>query len=308
MSDTGVIHNNERLSQEQQLPKLAILNDRIAVGFAGSTDLAVRAIENAPRGGDASYGQVTDHFLSAHKQTNVDFIIGFGPPLSKLAAIKDDKIRQRGNIEWIGDKNGFEAYQRFRLERVKSSEAPYEPLLGTGSEPDLQTPLFNMLHAIRYAIQSKQAETVFGYAVALNNAEGAFAYRPYQVLFDPLGEQVTRARETSTGLLSQIAEAEAFAFSCFVGSAGDPTQAIAFHHLRGKLTHMYYGEAGTPLKHFRRYAGINIQEFTTATGKEFGIRWSADVLAVAGVPESYGLPRPLMKAYTGKVPVGRVEN
>jgi len=113
VSDTGVTHNSERLGPEHQLPKLAILNDSTAVGFAGSTELAVRAIENAPRGGDASYGQVTEHFLSAHKQTNVDFIIGFGPPLSKLAAVKDGKIRQRGTTEWIGDKNGFEAYQRF---------------------------------------------------------------------------------------------------------------------------------------------------------------------------------------------------
>jgi hypothetical protein len=251
---------------------------------------------------------VTEHFLSAHKQTNVDFIIGFGPPLSKLAAVKDGKVRQHGSVEWIGDKNGFEAYQRSRLERVKSSGAPFEPLLGTGSEPDLQTPLFKMLHAIRYAIQSKEAETVFGYPVALNNAEGPFAYRPYQVLFDPLGEQIKRASETPTDLLSQIVEAEAFAFSCFVGSASDPTQAIAFHHLRGKLTHMYYGEAGTPLKHFRRYAGINIQEFTTATNKEFGITWSADVLAIGGMPDSYGLPKPLLKSYTGKVPVGRTED
>jgi hypothetical protein len=45
-------------------------------------------------------------------------------------------------------------------------------------------------------------------------------------------------------IMSQIAEAKSYAFSCFASSVGDPTQAVAFHYMRGKITYVYYAKPG----------------------------------------------------------------
>src|SRR5450631_952372 len=103
--DTGISLNGAQLPPELQMPKVAILNSNLAVGFSGSPELALRAIDAAPSNTGASYGEFTHHFLEAHldSEQGIDFIVAFGPPLSKLALIANGKVKQNGSNEWIGD-------------------------------------------------------------------------------------------------------------------------------------------------------------------------------------------------------------
>jgi hypothetical protein len=95
VSDTGISLNDEQLGFEQQLPKLCILNDKLALGFSGSPEMALRVINGAPKHEGATYGEVARHFLDAHRQFDqgLDFILAFGQPLSKLARISGGEVK-----------------------------------------------------------------------------------------------------------------------------------------------------------------------------------------------------------------------
>jgi len=133
VSDTGISLNGEQLGPDKQIPKLCILDRNLAVGFSGSSDLALRAIRAAPKDGAATYRSVTSHFLEGHRQYDTDFILAFGPPLSKLARISDGEVKQGHTAEWIGDQAAFAAFQEFR--QTRKPRLPFmKEMLASGQE------------------------------------------------------------------------------------------------------------------------------------------------------------------------------
>jgi hypothetical protein len=79
-------------------------------------------------------------------------MVAFGPPLSKLALIANGKVKQNGSNEWIGDQDGFEAFQEFRQKRLDPSIPFIVPMLGTGRESEAKQPTFDMIGTMRQVI------------------------------------------------------------------------------------------------------------------------------------------------------------
>jgi hypothetical protein len=236
VSDTGISLNNEQLGAAGQFPKICILNKTLAVGFSGSPDLAKTVIEAAPKQEGATYGAVTNHLLEAHLKYDhgVEFIVAFGPPLSKFALISGGEIIQNRTTEWIGDQAGFEAFQQFRQNRLTGLTF-IDPMLTTGQQSEARLPTFLVV-------------------------------------------------------LSQIAEAQQYSFSCFVNSPGDPVQAVAFHYLRGKITYVYHGNPGELLDKFTLYEGLNVIDLGKRIHQELGVNWIGSVSSRTGMPPDYGVP------------------
>ena len=173
VSDTGISLNGEQLGPDKQIPKLCILDRNLAVGFSGSSDLALRAIRAAPKDGAATYRSVTSHFLEGHRQYDTDFILAFGPPLSKLARISDGEVKQGHTVEWIGDQAAFAAFQEFR--QTRRPRLPFmKEVLASGQEAEAQQPTFDLIGSMRTVIERPDVTSVFGHAVAASNIAGPF--------------------------------------------------------------------------------------------------------------------------------------
>jgi len=161
VSDTGISLNGEQLGPDKQIPKLCILDRNLAVGFSGSSDLALRAIQAAPKDRAATYRSVTNHFLEGHRQYDTDFILAFGPPLSKLARISGGQIKQGSAVEWIGDQAAFAAFQEFP--QTRKPRLPFmKEMLASGQEAEAQQPTFDLIGSMRTVIERPDVTSVFG--------------------------------------------------------------------------------------------------------------------------------------------------
>ena len=58
VSDTGISHHGQKLDPKQFVPKITIINPDVAVEFAGSAELGIRAVTSVPS--SSSYRQVVD--------------------------------------------------------------------------------------------------------------------------------------------------------------------------------------------------------------------------------------------------------
>ena len=291
VSDTGISLNGALLGPDKQMPKLCILNRSLAVAFCGSPDLALRTIQAAPKDDRATYRSITNHFLDAHRQHDNDFILAFGPPLSKLALVADGTIKQNRTTEWIGDKDGFEAFQEFRQKR-ESTLPHIKTMLGTSRkiEAEGKLPTFDMIGTMRTVIERDDVPSVFGHPVGINNVTGSFEFLNYTVTLEELSSFEVPATVSPARVLGQIAEAQAYAFSCFVNSPGDASDAVAFHYMRGKFTYVYYGKAGEPLSNFVLYKDMNVLEIGERAQADLGVTWVGGITSRTGLPIGYGVP------------------
>jgi len=291
VSDTGISLNNEQLGAAGQFPKICILNKTLAVGFSGSPDLAKTVIEAAPKQEGATYGAVTNHLLEAHLKYDhgVEFIVAFGPPLSKFALISGGEIIQNRTTEWIGDQAGFEAFQQFRQNRLTGLTF-IDPMLTTGQQSEARLPTFDMIGSMRSIIERRNVPSVFGHPVAISNVDGAFGFRSYTVTLEEKQSFTMPNNVPPLVVLSQIAEAQQYSFSCFVNSPGDPVQAVAFHYLRGKITYVYHGNPGELLDKFTLYEGLNVIDLGKRIHQELGVNWIGSVSSRTGMPPDYGVP------------------
>jgi len=72
-------------------------------------------------------------------------------------------------------------------------------------------------------------------------------------------------------VMGQIVEAQRYAFSCFVNTPGDASDAIAFHYMRGKITYVYYGRPTGPLTNFVLHKNLNVLELLEWAKAELGV-------------------------------------
>lgn len=280
-----------QLGVEQHLPKICILNPTLAVGFSGSPDLATAAIREAPKNDGVSYGAVTQHFLGAHLQHDqgIEFILALGPPLSKLALISSGTITQNRPSEWIGDQAGFEAFQDFRHNRKPILPFVSE-MMGTNKESEAKQPTFDMIGSMGSVIRRQDVPSVFGHPVGMSNVDGQFEFRSYWSTLEEKPSFQIPAGSNPMEVLSQIAESQQYAFSCFVSSPSDPIQAVAFHYMRGKITYVYHGDLGAPLDNFVLYRDLNVIEVGERAKQDLRLNWVGGISSRTGQPPGYGIP------------------
>jgi hypothetical protein len=294
VSDTGISQNGMPLPPDQHQPKLCVLSPSLAVGFAGSPELALEAIAGVPRA--ATPRDVVRHFLEFHRSRDqgVDFIVMVGQPQLWLVRITGgDEGNGLARTAWIGDHAAFEHFQRYRGDReIRRVTSSLEiPLMFTGkpSERDPDNVTFKMIAAMRYVLLDKGLPNVFGHAVGVSNADGGFEYRPYAFVLDELRSSLALPPGLLQRLAPELQELREYSASCFVTTPTSPRQGVAFHYLRGKVTYIYHGDRGAPLSNYTVARNMNADEFMALMRAEGCTDWSGQIASRVPPPAGYGI-------------------
>jgi hypothetical protein len=163
-------------------------------------------------------------------------------------------------------------------------------MLATARSSEAKFPTFDMIGSMGTVIERHDVPSVFGHAVAMNNTDGGFEFRNYTVTLEEKSSFSVPKGTNPIEVLSKIAEAQQYSFSCFVSSPGDAQQAVAFHYLRGKFAYIYYGDVGQALSKFVLYKNMNAIEIGERAKAELGVNWRGSISSRAGVPLDYGIP------------------
>jgi hypothetical protein len=294
--DTGITRAGMQLGPREQQPKVCILSKNIALGFSGSPDLAATQIGNFSTPTSDVFRATTDYFLSAHRKDDLDFLLLLHHPVAKIVKISDGRIYHPSQTAWIGDKNAFELFQRYRTEKTSGPAASrFEvPLISTTkeSEKNAQNSTFDLIGALRYVLLDSSTPSVFGDVVAINNVEGHFEYRSYNVILDTHHVPLLLPRQVMDKLVPELEEIRKYSVSCFVTAHDASIQGVAVHFMHGKLTHLYWGRSGGLLSNARVIVGKNIEEVFALTKAELGIAsWIGQIMARVPPDAAYGIPK-----------------
>src|SRR5215831_2338826 len=102
---------------------------------------------------------------------------------------------------------------------------------------------------------------------------GPFGFRSYIVTLEEMRSFRLPPSTHPIQVMGQIVEAQRYAFSCFVNTPGDASDAIAFHYTRGKITYVYYGRPTGPLTNFVLHKNLNVLELGEWAKAELGVNW-----------------------------------
>lgn len=294
VSDTGITEHGIQLPPERHIPKICILTRELAVGFAGSPELALRCFAEFDRG-LSSAKQIIDYFLNFHlsQECSVDFILMMHSPL-RLVRIADGKEHSPlAHVAWIGDYQAFEQFQKYRNDKEdrRVTSALEVPLMLTNKEsernPDSVT--FKQIAAMRYVLLDTRNPTVFGQAVGVSNADGFFEYRPYAFVLDEKNFSLLLPNNFLHRLRPELDELREYAASCFVTTPASPREGIAFHFMRGRLTYIYYGDRGSPLSNVKIASAMNADEFMEMMKAEGCTDWIGQLASRLPPQRNYGI-------------------
>lgn len=295
VSDTGVTEHDVRLPPERCIPKMAILTPDLAVAFAGNPQLATRAINAFPRSAAPTYRSIISYFANAQSEAeNLELLVLLNKPMPKIVRIRDGTVNQC-DVGWIGDKAGYEAFQRYKSRSgarpsvVSSLEVPQLVSIHD-SESQEKNHTFQLLGALRYVLLDSNVPSVFGSGVALNNVDGHFQFRSYALVLDEQRWSLTVTPQVTQREQSERAELRNYAFSCFVASSSANSQVVAFHFPEGSLTHLYSGPIGKVLEKAEVIPNMNIQQLQMMAKQRFGVElWGP--MALRHPPSAmYGVP------------------
>jgi len=296
VSDTGIVEHGAQLPPSKQLPKICILHPDLAVGFAGSPDLAVRYLRAFPKA-RPSFRSTVDYFVECHRQAagGVDFLLMFNKPIPKIVRIRDGNAQPPAKTAWIGDHDGFEAFQRRGGLRggdsslVSTFEKP-QLISVRKSESHRDNMAFPMLGTLRYVIMDPTIRSIFGDAVVANNVDGSFQYRSYTVLLAERQVPLVLPKGFLDRMAPELEELRSYSAACFVTDPACLVQALAVHFVAGKLTHLYSGPKGDPLGNGKVITGKNIEEVMEMTKAEFAAEWIGTLTLRKPPPPDYGIP------------------
>jgi len=294
--DTGVIENQKQLPFARQCPKLCILENGVAVGFAGVVALATQYIREFNQSGAINFSEIADYFLDCHldSQRRVDFILLFDKPLPRLVVVRDGE-RKTGATGWIGDKAAFEAFQKYRSQRHGgphvSSHEDFNIVTHSNNEANPNNKAFNLLGAMRFVMLDPAVRSAFGFAATVNNLDGEFRFRNYTFVLGDKVPSIILPEQLVQKISPDLEELREFAQSCFVSVPGSAKRALAYHFPRGKLTYMFWAEDGPILDCTRCVLGKNLDEFNAMTRTEMGIEWQGSLVLRTEPPASYGIDR-----------------
>ena len=313
VSDTGVIGVGGHVSKKIEVPKIVILNPDLCVAFSGGVDLAhgyIGDFHSVPRD---TVPAVVNYFEQCSKDSSeqVDFLLMFNKPVTKIIPIiGGNRSRNMHQSAWIGDKAGFEHFQYCREHRAIPGAFPKTMFLTTSlkSEATEGNTTFANVGAMHRVVQEAKVPLVFGDAIAANNVDGYFRYRPYSVVVRPDQPHFAIPENYMRSVQPELSEDVNYALSCFASDPGATRIAVAMHHVFGKLTHLYSAESGQPLKLTDTIINTNIQQFMDAHKDGYGT-WRGTVNTRRPLPMDYGLTlEPSVQTTPWTKPVAKSEN
>lgn len=296
MSDTGIVEREIRLPAARQIPKTCILSPDLAVAFSGSIDLAIRYLRDFPHDQSPNVSSTNAYFLKCHLESeqSVDFLLLYNRPVPKIVPVRAGKIQAATKAAWTGEQSAFEAFQKYNnSRRVPACVSPLEvPEIVTVrlSERHKDNETFRLLGTMRYVLLDPQISSVFGDAVAVNNVEGTFQYRPYTIILTERRISLVIPRSFSDQIAPERAELRNYVASCFVAPPEASTRILAYHFPRGKLTYLYSGAAGQPITCRETFTDKNMFEIQESVKERFGTDLIGTLTLRQPPDASYGMP------------------
>lgn len=185
VSDTKLSYSNdgEEEAQRQKVKpnegviKTTIINSNVCVSFAGNVDEAEKAIKDIEPSN--TIDQIQNILYKSHRDSlgEVDYIIALGLPIPKIIVIKNGKVEE-SLYSWIGNKDGYERFQKYMLGKVKSDrpETSFKVELSIEKKPDI---FDNLINSMDRVIEDSDIKGIAGFRVSVIFEEGKFIYRPY---------------------------------------------------------------------------------------------------------------------------------
>lgn len=292
VSDTGVTEHEMPLGKRDQVPKIVILTPDLCVAFSGVVALAHQYIDGFHAEVRKTVPAIVGYFEECARASGgqVDFLIMFNKPIVKMIRIAHGQSGRVLRAAFIGDKPGFEAFQYNREHRAIPGVFPKTMFLTTTlvSERDKGNPTFMNLGAMIRVVSDVPSPAVFGDAIAVNNVDGSFRYRPYAAVISPNMPKVAVPPAYMMQAQPELVEDARYSLACFSSAPGTAKTGVAMHHVFGKLTYLYSADAGQPLTMTEVITGKNFKEFIESHTDGYG-RWDGTINTRLPPPPDYGM-------------------
>ena len=283
VSDTGITaHKVVPLPADRYVAKLCVLSSDTTIGFAGDPAYGVEAIETLPAP-YKSVEQISAHLLNYHKAKNkqTDFLVLLNKPSPAMYLVRGGRIVKAETNAWIGVKSAFDAFQHHRNAALANIMSPLEAGL-LFAEPGLSslTPVTGkLINAMRCVIDNKSVPSVFGFCVAIDNAQGFFRYCNYALVLGLRDMSKPMPAHLQELTPAQMKELNDHRLGCFVSHPDDERHAIAYHYLHGQVTYWFNGPKGLPLSNPKVVRRMNIEQFILHSERRLGIRWIGGLMS-----------------------------
>ena len=243
--------------------KAIVLSQRVAICLAGHVEQGLGTVREFAAGLNA--GEAVDNLLPMLERKSatgtVDFIVAQRHSIEQLTRITENGVERRLPIAWIGDRHGFEQFQRAR-KRVPP-------------QPQITSPPARIMHELRAAmkavIDDETIVNVGGFEVAVANTQAGFEYLGSTYVYPGRDFTTPSVVEDLIPYMIQPAEEGGYT-ACLVEPVFAGVPAAALYFPTGGVVIMFL-----PLQFdtAQVITGVRPTEFTKIVQDRFGIAMKA---------------------------------
>jgi hypothetical protein len=285
VSDTHVTFpDGSRSSYKTGTLKAIIVDRHTAICFAGDVVSGLKGVREFAKGlkdGLQIDNLLTDlQQLTANDRRAVEFIVATGNTGAQLSRIRDGNLEQNLGVAWIGDRDGFERFQRERhqpsyFESLMGSLLPAETrdmakhqfVMMESQLPPAARAMSKLQFAIRAVIDDPTIDSVDGFCVAVTYKPTGFEYLGSSFIY--VGRDISiKPGDDITSKMAQPIEEGGFAVSV-VEPLEPGTPALGLNFPVARLGMLYlpleFDEAEV-------ITDISPNDFARAVYERFGVR------------------------------------
>ncbi|WP_291138267.1 hypothetical protein [Flavobacterium sp. UBA7663] len=270
LSDTKVSINNGdksitgenklRMSPDQGVLKIHILNPKICIAYAGNVELSANIIQSLIKTKPALFIDTIKHIQNTLILENdpSEFIVCLVSDINKPSLFKIDKNNyELGSTFWIGEKEAFNEFQSFFLK----PENKHKSILNNSSTSFSQM------------INNTNIDTIgdFIISASYDTFLNAFQYEIRSEVFG--GNKTTTIKQGKTQKLSEgTVQDGSFIVSNLI-SNNPNKQAICLYFAKGKTGYLYIpiSEESKTVKPIK-YTNVNREELNNIVLNDYGIK------------------------------------
>lgn len=149
--------------------KTIVVSTSLCVSFAGSVDIANKALEHIIAGSVHGRDNVIAHLLKCQRQNRsaCDFLVACHEPPVTLDKIIDGRCESDLPVAWIGDHDAFESFQKHRYAN------PFSQLVEQHSAMDEMSIASHMGDALTAVIADESVPTVDHFPITVRSGTSA---------------------------------------------------------------------------------------------------------------------------------------
>lgn len=251
--------------------KLYIVNPQLAFGFAGIVEHFKEILPALLNAKDAD--TLIKAALSSKKDKAFDFdLIVAQAGENELYLLKENQL-SRSSVAYIGDKDGFEAYQKaYTLSEPGTQPEEDRAYISIALQPEPQwndNQYSRMTSAFNAVLKNEDIKSVDGILVPLCTHKGAFQYMTYvDAISDPF--EITKVMNSGKPIDFGTAEHGSFSIElCDTSPHGGSFKDIGFYFLQGGFGVIFPPDS-SGLRRPKIVKALNPALWVLNTSKEYG--------------------------------------